>query len=751
MSKSDIPVFDNDNINAGDSRDRLGFQPIAEKLCVSILDQATAGGIVIGIEGKWGCGKSSLMRRVESELRRRKDAPEIINFAPWLIRSRDALIEGLIAELSAAAKKIEAEAQEAAAKQGKGKPKKSPKENARAAGEELAQYGSSVGKLGKLAKIAGTVLPGAEAAGSVLEIGAEMPASLGKPKELQEQKKAAALALAALTRRIVVFIDDLDRLEPEEITEVLRLVRAVADFPNVIYVLSYDRKAVTSALKAVLKIKDGLEYLEKFIQVDFKVPKPEDFDLRRWFRDEATGIVSAQLAIARESDRRDISRRVDEYIDRTGGRYLHTPRDVVRTLNAIKLYGPPVADLVDIPDLIWLQLVRANDPALYDWVEAYAIGAAAVASGASVRESEGPKTVEKLKELLNRNDLSLEDVIWELHDILPGINWDVDKKKHPDGWKAFDNLSDKTVRKWVARRRLGSPQHYRYYFALVPPQGVITDDEVMKLVALASASRADTAALLATAANTKRLVGGVALDPLLSRLLSLGDEDLPVTAIPNLLYGLADVVDEASSLSGDRRWGIDWIAVTAERAFRDLLGKAPKAVRPKVIEEIFSRGKALGWIAGLLADDIFARGLAGDDNKGSQEPFFETDEFEAAKSALINRIKSEPAEKIMGVPRLPSVLYTWKRLGSDQDVRSWSSEQTKTDEGFLSFLAKSRGWANASNIGIYYPLNKGTISDFIDYDTAVARVRKLATSAKDKKTRELAEELNVAFQQGEKK
>jgi predicted KAP-like P-loop ATPase len=280
MSHSTIPSFDNDEVNSGDRLDRLDFQPIAEKLCVSILDQATAGGIVIGIEGKWGCGKSSLMRRVQSELRKRNDAPEIVNFAPWLIRSRDALIEGLIAELSGAANKIEADAQKkAAAKQGKRNQRKSTKEKLRkagsAAGEALKKYWSSVGKLGKLAKIAEAVLPGAGTAGAVLERRAEMLASIGQPKELEQQKKSVALALAALTRRIVVFIDDLDRLEPMEIAEVLRLTRAVADFPNVIYVLSYDRKAVTSALEAVLKIKDGIEYLEKFIQVDFKVPKPK--------------------------------------------------------------------------------------------------------------------------------------------------------------------------------------------------------------------------------------------------------------------------------------------------------------------------------------------------------------------------------------------------------------------------------------------------------------------------------------------
>jgi predicted KAP-like P-loop ATPase len=749
MSDSNIPRFDSDGINGGDRIDRLGFQPIAEKLCVSVLDQATAGGIVIGIEGKWGCGKSSLMRRIETELTKREDAPEIVNFAPWLIRSRDALIEGLISELSDAARKIDAEAERASANHGKSRARRTTKEKIRGAAEALAKYGSSVGRLGKLAKVAEAILPGAGTAGSVLEIGADLLASLGQPKELQEQE-AAAQALAALSRRIVVFVDDLDRLEPMEIAEVLRLVRAVADFPNVIYVLAYERKAVTSAMEAVLRVEDGSEYLEKFIQVNFKVPSPEDFNLRRWFRDEASTIISTQLSAARESDRREISRRLDEYIDRTGGRCLRTPRDVVRTLNALKLYGPPIADVVDIPDLVWLQLVRTNDPALCDWTEAYMIAAAQVAYGASVSDNEIKRTLERLKSLLEQQGLELDDVIWELHDMLPGINFDTNVKKNPDGWKLFDRISDKAVRKWEARRRLGSPQHYRYYFALVQPEGIVSDVELMKLITSSATSYADLAALFHKAATTKRAIGGVALDPLLSRLLSLDKRELPVETIPNILLALGDVVDDASRLCGVGQWGVDWLAVTAERAFRELLRRAPIETPSHIIGAVFSRGKALGWIAGLLTDDILARGLAGGEHRGSHEPFFTEDEFENAKSLLIRRIRAEPPENIMEVPRLPSILYTWKRLSNDEEVRNWCSERTRTDEGLLEFLSKSRGWVSSSSLGIYYPLNKQTISDFIDYDDAVARVQKLAGSAKDRRTKELAEELTVAFQQGAK-
>src|SRR5262249_9798901 len=151
--------------------------------------------------------------------------------------------------------------------------------------------------------------------------------------------------------------------------------------------------------------------------------------------------------------------------------------------------------------------------------EDYVTSASAVASGASISESETKKTLEKLKTLLKRQGLTLEDIIWELQEMLPGIQSVYDRKKNPDGWKVFSGVSDKSVRKWIARRRLGSPQHFRYYFALVQPQGVFTDEDVLKLVTLAVVSRSDATAMIASAASTKRSAGGVALDPLLSRLL----------------------------------------------------------------------------------------------------------------------------------------------------------------------------------------------------------------------------------------
>jgi predicted KAP-like P-loop ATPase len=67
---------------------------------------------------------------------------------------------------------------------------------------------------------------------------------------------------------IVVFLDDLDRLTNEEVLNVFRLVREVANFPNVVYVLGMDKDQVANAISSQLAYKDtdlGMAYMEKIV------------------------------------------------------------------------------------------------------------------------------------------------------------------------------------------------------------------------------------------------------------------------------------------------------------------------------------------------------------------------------------------------------------------------------------------------------------------------------------------------------
>ena len=88
-------------LSAGDE-DKLGFRDVAARIALSLVDHASDNGLVIGVEGAWGSGKSSLVYLIEDELRKLPDGqrPTVINFRPWLIGNRDALIRSLFSELS---------------------------------------------------------------------------------------------------------------------------------------------------------------------------------------------------------------------------------------------------------------------------------------------------------------------------------------------------------------------------------------------------------------------------------------------------------------------------------------------------------------------------------------------------------------------------------------------------------------------------------------------------------------------------
>src|SRR5436853_7746307 len=80
-------------------------------------------------------------------------------------------------------------------------------------------------------------------------------------------------ALANSSKRIVVMMDDIDRLDKAEIHTVFRLVKLLGDFPNTTYVLFFDEKRVAEALgEKYVGVAGGKSFLEKIIQVPLSLP-----------------------------------------------------------------------------------------------------------------------------------------------------------------------------------------------------------------------------------------------------------------------------------------------------------------------------------------------------------------------------------------------------------------------------------------------------------------------------------------------
>src|SRR5271156_3225246 len=100
-----------------------------------------------------------------------------------------------------------------------------------------------------------------------------------KSPQLSELKDKLVRSLRELGHRFVITIDDVDRLEPAEVIEILRLLRSVVDLPNVIYLLCYESDTLAHSIETAVGVKSGHPYLEKIVQLTVMVPRPEPFQL----------------------------------------------------------------------------------------------------------------------------------------------------------------------------------------------------------------------------------------------------------------------------------------------------------------------------------------------------------------------------------------------------------------------------------------------------------------------------------------
>lgn len=252
--------------------------------------------------------------------------------------------------------------------------------------------------------------------------------------------------------------------------------------------------------------------------------------------------------------------------------------------------------------------------------------------------------------------------------------------------------------------------------------------------------------MLETLASKARPQGGVMAEVLIDRLVAAA-EHVPASAVPGIFAAFSAVLDTVARVSPERDFGEITAWRSARRAVRLLLKRVPQEHRQACLRRLFD-GPALGWLASVLRSEIFSHGLYGDKAEPESQRLLTAAEFEVVLSMMLKRFSETPPDELMRAPNLMSLLYGWKQGGGADEARRWVESQIRTDSGLLTFLSHARGWAANSNVGVYYPLRRNDLQNFLDYEEAVRRVRAIAaSSAASEADRELAAELLRAVKQ----
>lgn len=705
-------------------RDRLGFGEVAERIANSIVDRASIDGLVIGIDGEWGSGKSSLLHLIERCL---NDLPEdrrpsIINFRPWLVGNRDALLTSLF---SALADKI------AHVQLAQGDASAVTIQKARKTAEAVRAFAQALSKTGEIVETAGALWKPLELLGKGLRAVGAMSEKKEAVTDLAALKENIVRDLRELKHRFIVTVDDVDRLEPAEVIEVLRLVRSVADFPNINYLLCYDAERLAEAIEMGAKIKNGTAYLEKIVQLTVMIPKPEPFELRQWFAEELEQLIGSISDFA-------VRERLKNIIDQEGGNQLKTPRSVVRTLDSIRFFWPAMqGERVDAADLVWLQLIKDGSPALYRWIEEYVASAAATSFGTSMISESGKEA--QLQSLLANSKGHLGDVLYRhmFADILPGIEASYDKDGPPV--KIYGQVSTQYRQAAIAARRLASPDHYRLYFSLIGPSHAITQVEFDSFWKAADAGSAETAALL-LGLHGQRAIGSLQkTDVLFERLRTMNPQLWTDARAKNVLLGLGEMMDDTHrrDLSDENLVVTTWDR--AERLVPILYPHILETDRALVNEQLFGTGASIGWLTSLLRTEIFSHGLWGERKKSPDEWLLPAPEFERACELMLARYRAMSIEEILALPRAVHVFYAWDQAGDEAGPRALIAQAFSTDRGLLNVLNAFTGTGTRSDIGRYSYLKLEDLKRFSDFDVA-SRLEKIARDG-SKDIRDEAERL----------
>ena len=303
------------------SQDTLERDQFVQRLTHALISPQTkkATGIVVGLTGSWGSGKSSILNLVAEHIATAWPSAIVVRFNPWLVSGRNDLIREYFGELRSVIAKSRHRLNSEAKKLLK----------------TLVDYGDRMSPVLDF-------VPGGIATKAVIKVGA---ASLNKSESLTALRTELLKGLSAFPNPIVVMIDEVDRVDSSDVLAIAQLVRSIADFPNVSYLLAYDSMRVAHALGNGDEDR-GRDYLEKIVQLQVPIPVITADELAAVLRGELKRI--SEFTLPAEFLAIERYREIESII---AVRILSTLRDVkrlVETFRAVFSMVQGEADWIDV-------------------------------------------------------------------------------------------------------------------------------------------------------------------------------------------------------------------------------------------------------------------------------------------------------------------------------------------------------------------------------------------------------------------
>ena len=426
---SDSPVF-------AKEQDRFSRWAFSERVAQVISKRTDPSSIVIGLYGIWGDGKTSVLNFIEKSLEK-NDNVICIKFNPWRFGTEEELLTGFFFTI------------------------------ADALDTELVTTGDKFKAFVKRTASDVTSLAGVEGVGNIVS-------SFISTIDINELRKRVENELQNAKKRILVLIDDVDRLEKTEIHTLFRIVKLTADFKYTSYILAFDKDVVATSLQdrySSTMHNAGEAFLEKIIQIPLHLPSIEKQVLREFcFQgiDEAVRLAEIDLSQVQ----------IQDFVNS----FSYAFDDCLTTPRKAKLYGnillfalPILKDEVNPVDLMLIEGIRVFCPLLYELLRTNKKLFTGTFTSNIYSNNEQEK--DHIKKIIDRTldkaqNINKESFIYLLKKLFPKLEAVYGNRNYGSDW--YEN--------WNNAQRICSEHYFSRYFTYSIPRNDVSDKLIDKLI-----------------------------------------------------------------------------------------------------------------------------------------------------------------------------------------------------------------------------------------------------------------------------
>ena len=566
------------------AEDELDRSKVAHYFADSLRELDASQGLVVGILGPWGHGKSSFINLMKEQFEL-EPTLTVIDFNPWMYSGSEELVNFFFNEITAELKIS------------------SNNQFAKVA-DWIAKYASILKPVSQLIPIAGAGLLGETVANAVQGVADTTNANLSASKLRAE----ISAELSKVEQPIVVVIDDIDRLSRNEIREIFKLVRLTANFPNIVYLLAFDRKIVEAALADY--VISGRDYLEKIVQLSFDVPKISQLLLRTRVFSELDGIIApVAKPVLDESRWRDVYWEILDPL-------FSNIRDVKRFATSCRATVQHLATEIDLVDLLAMEAIRVFRPELFHKLSDLRVELTSTRGLMSNNDDRKQKAIDRVLEQ-SPDDIILIRALFNR--IFPSALRYIENNVYGDNW----------LKDWRLAHRMAHVDFLNMYFDQVAPS---------ELRAFRDSEKAFT--LLINAQELKSYLNSLKselLEAVIEGLTTYEDRFSPEMVVPATTV-LLNLIDEIPVTEQSGFFDISRPDMTVGRVVVRLLRRVEEeSVREEFVSQI------LGQLE-TYSSQLHLLNLVGN-QAGIGQNLVSNEFVESTEQNFVNRLHSVPPQQ----------------------------------------------------------------------------------------------------------